>query len=187
MSDVQETGSVAKSIVPAKYRDKYKTGEKDWLAQFIQNQITETTKVKKEVATKDGEGKETITVDQTSDIDIDKLFSLAETNGVVADRLSALRSQKDNPGFIGRARMTIRNMLQPIVKQRHGLNGLDSKWHAADAAFLTAKGAPEAPTHKKDGTKIEKPKAAAPAPATETGDKTEVKSAPKGKGAAKAS
>lgn len=144
-----------KSIIDPKYREKYK--EPDWLGQIIAEVSTKTKKktIKKTV----GEGDDAKEVEETKTvndgIDVDQMFALAKGNNL---DVSKYESAERNHGFEGRMRMTIRNMLQAAVKRRHGLY-VGSKWREADAAWLQAKNAPEAPTEKKDGTKIPKAKA----------------------------
>jgi hypothetical protein len=109
------TESTAKSIVNAKYRNKYK-GDKDWLAKLLDAEATKakTVKVTKVV------GDEKVISEETraDGVDIPALFVLAEKNGLNVD---TYRGQEGNHGFAGRFRMTVRNMLQRVVKQRHGL------------------------------------------------------------------
>lgn len=147
--------SVVKSIVNSKYRGKYAADQKDWLAKFIDTHATKTKSVK--VKSADGEGTETKKV--PDGVDVDALHSLAEANGL---DIESLKAQSGNHGYAGRARMTVRNMLQTVAKQRHGLHGNDGQFHEADPAFLTAKSAPETPTHERDGTKKAKPSTPTP-------------------------
>lgn len=154
----EATETVAKSIINSKYRGKYTADTKDWLAKLIDTHATATKD--KKVTEGDGEGKVTKTIQVPDGVDIDKLHALAEKNGL---DISKLKAQSESHGYAGRARMTIRNQLQTIAKQRHGLHGLDGKFHDAPADFLTVKSAPEKPTHDQGGTVI--PKAAKPAEA----------------------
>lgn len=158
--------TVAKSIINPKYRDAYKGKEKDWLAKLIDTHAGGTKTVTKKVP--DGDGTKNVTSTVPDGVDVDKLHKLAEDNGL---DIATLKGQSDTHGYPGRARMTIRNMLQTVAKQRHGLHA-GGKFVAADPDFLTAKNAPETPSHKPNGDKIvaAKPaaeKAPAPAPAKE--------------------
>lgn len=148
----------AKSIVSSKYRDAYKGKEPDWLGAFINADCTKTEPRTRKV--KDGDGSKTVTEQVTVGVDTDALLVLARKNGLNVD---ALEAQAGNHGFPGRAKMTIRNMLQTVAKQRHGLFNKGGTFTKAPAEWLTGKDAPEVATHKQDGTKIEKPKAAKPA------------------------
>lgn len=158
-----EAGPV-KSIVSPKYRDAYKGKEPDWLGKLINSECTKTEPRTRKVKSKDGEATETVTEQVVVGVDTDKLLAMARKNGLDVD---ALEAQSGNHGFAGRARMTVRNMLQTVAKQRHGLYNVGGTFMSAPADWLTAKDAPEKPTHNQDGSKIEKPKApkaAAPAP-----------------------
>lgn len=150
----------AKSIVDAKYRDRYK--EPDWLGKLLATHATATKQVKKTEG--EGDGKVTKTVDVPDGVNVDALFKIAKMNGLT-DKVAKFEAQRDGHGFGGRFRMTVRNLLQARIKRAHGLflPGADGKpvWTSADKAFLTAKGAPEKPTHNQDGSKIAPPKAAA--------------------------
>ena len=139
-----------KSIINPKYRDRK---EPDWLAATI---AAHTSSVKEVVTrTKDDDGNVSESTALKPDgIDVDKLFHLAEING--AD-VSKFQEQRERPGFPGRFRMTVRNILQASVKKRHGLHlphGDGTHFVSAPVEFLKVKGAPAHPTHLPDGTKI---------------------------------
>jgi len=151
-----EAEAEKKSIVNPKYRDKYK--EQDWLGAWIAKQATTTKEVTKTVP--DGDGTKTVKTTVPAGIDTDVLFSIAQANGL---DVAKYESQKDSHGFAGRFRMTVRNMLQKVAKQRHGLYDSKGKFVVADAEWLKVKGAAEAPTHKKTGEKIPAPKTEAKA------------------------
>jgi len=139
-------GTTQKSIVDPKYRNKYATP--DWLGALIAGAVQPMVDKVKTIV--DGETKSTKTVKVPGEVDVDALFALAKENGLdVAKYESAARGH----GFGGRMRMTIRNMLQATAKQRHGVH-VNGKFKEAPAEWLAEKKAPEAPTHKKDGTKI---------------------------------
>lgn len=144
--------TAAKSIINPKYRDKYKGKEKDWLAKFIDEHATATKTVK--YTEMDGDTKVNKTKTVSDGVDVDKLHALAEKNGL---DITALKAQSDTHGYPGRARMTIRNMLQTVAKQRHGLHNTGGTFVSAPKDFLAAKGAPDAPTHTQKGEKIAKP------------------------------
>lgn len=170
------TESTAKSIVNAEYRNKYK-GDKDWLAKLLDAEATKTKTVK---VTKVVGDEKVISEETRADgVDIPALFVLAEKNGLNVD---TYRGQEGNHGFAGRFRMTVRNMLQRVVKQRHGLFNKGGTFVLAPADFLEAIGAGEAPSHNQDGSKIAKP-AAEPA---ESAPEAEAPKKAKGKKAAAA-
>lgn len=152
-----EEATEAKSIVDPKYREKYKTP--DWLGSLINGVVsTEVEKTRKVDTGKTDKEDKPIMKDEkykvAGPVDIDKLFALAEENGL-AERVEKYKDQRDNHGFAGRFRMTVRNMLQARARKAHGLY-INGKWVKADAEWLEAKDAPEAPTHNRDGEKIAK-------------------------------
>ncbi len=128
-----------KGFLPEKYAKGYK-GAEDWLSDMISGEVT--TKDKK--------------TGKRGPIDVSALFALAQANNVNVDKHEP---NTGVAGFAGRFRMTLRNMLQATTKRRHGLFGMNGKWSNAPGDWLKAKGAPDAPTEKRDGTKIAKPKA----------------------------
>lgn len=151
-----------KSIIDPKYRGKR---DADWLATLI---TSKTGKTKDKVTKTKVEGTDPVeyveTTTQVADgIDIDKVFNLAAENGLT-EKTAKFEAQRDGAGFAGRFRMTVRNMLQAVAKQRHGLM-VNDEFVSAPADWLADKKAPASPTHTQDGTKIvvEKPKAAEPA------------------------
>lgn len=147
-------GEKVKSIVSSKYRDMYKGKEPDWLGALINAECTKTEERTRKKKSEDGEATETITEQVPVGVDTEKLLTLARNNGLNVD---AMEAQSGNHGFAGRARMTIRNMLQTVAKQRHGLFNVGKTFVSAPAEWLTAKNAPEKATHGQDGTKIAKP------------------------------
>lgn len=165
--------SAPKSIVNPKYRNKYKGAEKDWLAKFMDEQASKTrdVKVTKPNPTNPDE-KITVTETRPDGVDVDKIFTLAAKNGLDVKKYEA---QRETNGFPGRFRMTVRNMLQKVAKQRHGVFNTGGTFCSAPAEFLTKVGAPEAPTHTQAGEKIAKP---APEPAADSpaGEKDAAKS-----------
>lgn len=138
------------SIVDPKYRDAYKNKEPDWLAKLIVGVAQPL--VEKKQTTVDGDKKSTKTIKVPGDVDVKALFALAKENGC---DVTKYKTQEGSQGFAGRMRMTVRNMLQAVAKQRHGLV-VGGKFTKAPAEWLSEKGAPEAPSHTKDGEKIAK-------------------------------
>jgi hypothetical protein len=78
-----------------------------------------------------------------------KMIELAKANGVLPDMIARLKNM--NPGQVS---MTLANVLRGYASARHGLHGTDGKFYKADSAWLKDRGAPEQPTHTKDGEKI---------------------------------
>lgn len=163
-----------KSIIDPKYRNKYR-GDKDWLAKTIDANVT--TRMTKEKTSKNEDGSpgpiEIVELKQTR-IDMDKLFSLADVNGI--DARAKYGDQADRKNAPGRLRMTIGNMLRATAKRRHGLFVPDpesedgKKWLDADENFVNGAEKTEHP----DGSKIAKAKAQAgddaPKASEEAGD-----------------
>ena len=151
-------GGEGKSIVNSKYRDgRYKLENQDWLGKTIAEQCTDITQRERKVPVEGEEGAFKVVKEDVNDgVNVDKLFKLARENGLNVDKY-------DNPGnrashgFAGRARMTVRNMLQAEAKRRHGLV-IAGKFQAAPADWLQAKGAADKPTHDEKGNKIPVPK-----------------------------
>lgn len=139
-----------KSIVDPKYRDAYKTKGPDWLGTLIIGVAQPL--VEKSVKVVEGDSKKTKTTKVPGDVDVKALFKLAEENGL---DIKKYKSQEGSHGFAGRMRMTIRNMLQAVAKQRHGIY-VGGTFKKAPAEWLAEKKAPDAPTHTKDGEKIAK-------------------------------
>ena len=86
--------------------------------------------------------------------DLDKMFLLAERNHI--DTTSKTFVGLRTTGNIGRARMTIGNMLRAAAKKRWGLFDVEGNWVDAPEEARC----PDAPTHNRDGSKIAKVKAA---------------------------
>ena len=120
---------VSKSIVDPKYRAQMNA---DWMAGLIGEHCV-----------------------KDNAIDIDALTRFATINGL---DVAKFETQKDTHGFPGRYRMTIGNMLRSVAKKRHGLfvpkGATKTEWLDAPADWLTAKSAPEMPTHDRKGAKI---------------------------------
>lgn len=143
-----EATTETKSIINAKYKDRYK--EPDWLGEVINDHCTKTHTV--EVSLKDKDGKltgKTETKAVKDGIDVEALNELATANGIDPAPYSAMN--------VGQQRMNIGNRLRSLTLKRHGLY-VDGKWVLADTAWLKAKGAPDAPTHDRDGTAFAKAK-----------------------------
>lgn len=163
MTQAQETTPTARSIVKADYRNKYKDpANRDWLAKLLDAEVTKTKTVKVSEKSPDGESTITKDVQRPDGVDVEKLYKIADNNGINYD---SLKGHEEDHGFPGRARMTIGNGLRRVAKQRHGVYNTAGKFVSADAEFLEKVGAADAPTHKKDGTKIAPPKAPKEAPA----------------------
>lgn len=105
-----ETAAVAleetakKSIVPAKYGNKYKNGGSDALATFINDQCT-----------------------NEKEFNYANFFALCRKNGLPEEKVAHyenLVAEKAH-GSQGRARMTLRNMLATIARKEGKLVGLD--------------------------------------------------------------
>ena len=94
--------------------------------------------------------------------DLDKMFLLAERNGI--DTTHTTFTGIKETGNVGRGRMTISNMLRARAKKRHGLFDVAGEWVEAPADFLAGAERVE----ERDGTKIPKVK-----PAKETEAATE--------------
>lgn len=151
------------SIIDPKYAATYKNKPKDWTASFIDDHTAipdtreKTVKVKNEDGT-ETEHTETVTLKKTR-LDLDALFGLAKANAIDTAEMEAQRDRKNAPG---RIRMTLGNQLRAAAKHRHGLNDLNGEFHDAPADFIG-----DAPkTQNPDGSKIEAPKAEAPADET---------------------
>lgn len=174
-ASTETTAPAAKSIIDPKYRLKYKTP--DFLAQLLLDNTSKEKTIPAQVASaqvgeigKEGykPAKEAKPERVVKDgVDIDKLFALASENGLGA-RVEKFKAQVGGHGFEGRIRMTIRNMLQPVVKQRHGLI-VNGTFVSAPDDFLRKIGVLEGqlPTHDQNGVKLVKQAAANTAPATE--------------------
>lgn len=112
MSDVETvTEKVVKSIVPAKYGNKYKKGGSDSLATFI----NENSK-------------------GDSGFSFEKFFELCRVNKVSEEQVAKYEAQVNEKklGAPGRARMTLRNMLATIAKKNGGLVDLDGNTHTIE-------------------------------------------------------
>lgn len=90
-----EAAKANKSIVPSKYANKYKKGGNDALAQHITAQTGG---------------------------DLAKFFALCRANGIAEEKVAHYETQvtEKRPGANGRARMTLRNMLENIVRKADG-------------------------------------------------------------------
>lgn len=109
-----------KSIVPAKYGDKYKNGGSDELAEFIKAQCSG----------KDG-------------FEYTAFFQLCRLNGIADEKVAHYEGQvaaKDH-GSQGRARMTLRNMLATFARKNGTLKRLDGTDVAVNIAKPAVSGA----------------------------------------------
>lgn len=156
----QTTADSGRSIIGAKYRDKYRKGDKDWVGQIVDAfaRGVEKKEIRKgdEVTVKEVQGK----------VDTDKLFTLARANSIDVDHLEA---QNGSPNFQGRMYMTVNNLLRGAASKRHGLFVPNAKgkteWREAPKDFLEARKAPATPSHTPKGEKIKAPAPAAAAAA----------------------
>lgn len=120
-----------KSIIKPEYADKYRSEEAkgEWLRKLIDDNCRDA---------EDGK------------IDVEKLFDLAESNGIPArDKYSG---QVDQKNAVGRIRMTIGNSLRAIARQRHGL------WVGDTFVNASADYTKNPPTHTPEGERIPKAK-----------------------------
>lgn len=134
MSDTENVTAEAeaterKSIVPAKYANKYKGGGADDLAKFINDQC----KTKPDA---DGKG--------GGEFDFDAFFTLCEKNDVPKEQVDKYRQvvAEAPQGANGRARMTLRNMLAARVRKAEGkVIAVDGSEHQVDVAKPAVSGA----------------------------------------------
>lgn len=180
----------AKSIVSAKYRNKYKGATRDWLAQYLFDNATKTKDVTVTKPSADNPDEKVTTTEKRPDgIDTGVLLTLCDANGgqKVTDKL---RGHESDHGFAGRCRMTIGNVLRRVAGERHGIVGVDGNFVPAPTAFLTQIGAGEKPTHNPDGSKIAvattTPASPPPAPAVEESAPSATAAPDKPKGGKKA-
>lgn len=118
-----------KSIVPAKYANKYKGGGADDLAKFINDQC----KTKPDAEGKGG-----------GEFDFESFFVLCEKNDVPKEQVDKYRQiVADAPqGANGRARMTLRNMLAARVRKAEGkVVAVDGSEHQVAVAKPAVSGA----------------------------------------------
>lgn len=140
------------TIINPKY--KKAKGEQDWLAALISEHASKTRVVSKTTVNPDTKEK-TVTEETRDDgIDIEKLYALLNANGIHGDKLAKFVGKEGTHGFAGRFRMSARNMLQAVAKQRHGLALFNDGWAQAPVDWLEHVKAPAQPTHLMDGTKI---------------------------------
>ena len=139
------------TIIDPKY--KKAKGEQDWLAALISKHASKTRVVSKTVVNPETKEK-TVTEETRNDgVDVEKLYSLLGENGVHGDKLAKFAGKEDTHGFAGRFRMSARNMLQAVAKQRHGLIA-GGVFVDVPSDWLEHVKAPAQPTHQTDGTKI---------------------------------
>ena len=155
------------SIIDMKYRGRYRQSS-DWLGTLIEQQATNPV-MKTKTTRVEGEPDLVETVETgRRQLDLGKLFSLAEANGIAATEKFGDQTERKNAA--GRLRMTIGNMLRAAAKHRHGLyiigeNG-ELEWVDADAEFIGDRER----TQERDGTKIAKAK---PAPVEATSENSD--------------
>jgi len=138
------------TIMPEKFRDPSYKGAQDWIKSFIDHQVK--TAVMKTVKTKDEDGNvtEQEVESKKTQVDLNKLFDLAEKNSLNVEKYTSQMDQKNAPG---RLRMTIGNMLRAAARKRHGLYDLAGDWHDAPADFIGDAELKE----NRDGSKIAEP------------------------------
>lgn len=135
------------NMMNEKYRNKYK-GASDWIGAFVGEQCTSQTDD-----------------NQTPHLDLEKLFTLAEQNGI---ETGSYRGQADNKNAPGRLRMTIGNMLRARAKRRHGLLDINGKEVTPPAEFELGE---KTETLQGEKIKKDKPKASKDdTPAESTGE-----------------
>lgn len=142
-ADTPVETSESKSIVPEKYRGKYK-GASDWIGEFMEGQAKSAAVP----AEKDKEGKVTKKAVPAAWI-VAKIMKLGEINGIDTSKYGEVTDENT-----GRMRMTIGNGLRARAKRRHGLKGIDGTFVKAPKPFLESIGAPEKPTEDNDGKVI---------------------------------
>lgn len=137
-----------KTIIDPKYASALK--EKDWLARFIDGEVTEAQTREKTKKHEDGtETVETVQLKRTR-VDLDKLFLLCRENGISEEMISKMEEQRDRPNAPGRIRMTLGNSLRAATRRRGGLYSLDGEWHDAPEEIMQGKEA----THDRSGNRI---------------------------------
>lgn len=142
-----------KSIIDPKYAERYKTKPKDWLGNFLDEQVTTAEMKEKTIKGEDSEeDTKRMVASGKRVLDLDKLFALCEQNSLDTAKMKEQADRKNAPG---RIRMTLGNSLRAAARKRHGLFDVDGNWTEADADFI----GDSAKTHNADGTKIvvEKP------------------------------
>lgn len=142
------------SIIDDKYKGNYRKPQ-DWVAQLLADNCTEYTETTRTV--KDEDGNETTeTIRKASGVSISALFKLGRDNNLNLAKFEGV--DPDSPGFVGRFRMSLGNMLRAAAAKRHGLY-VNGEWVPAPAEWLRARNAPVEPTHDREGNKIPAPKA----------------------------
>lgn len=187
MNDVNTEEKVSKSIIDPAYRERMK-GASDWIGEVLEAAaLTRGVGAKPAVEAVPGVAEEK---DENGNViraavaevkgkaatkgqdvwDLDKMFALAEANGIDTAKYE---SAKDHPSGVGRMRMTISNMLRSRAKKRHGLFDLNGNWLDAPASFEVD----EVRSEERDGTKIAKVKKAKEADAEEAAAGDEIENA----------
>lgn len=153
---VAAAAEATKSIINPKYAGKYKDpANHDQLTKLLNVHAVTTKTVEKKVKDAEGDGHKMVKSEVADGVNVDALFTIAGMNHLDVD---AYKGQRDSAGFPGRFRMTVANMLRASMRKRHGIFVPDAKgkpeWVTAEPDFLKLRGAPEKPTHNKDGSKI---------------------------------
>lgn len=140
-----------KSIIDPKYAKM--RGASDWIGELLEHEALEITQeavaAVPEVKNEKGEVVEKAkrAVAEKRKWDIDAVFALAEANAIDTKKYD---SMKAHPSGVGRARMTISNMLRSAAKKRHGLYDTKGNWHETPEGFPVN----ETITQNRDGSAI---------------------------------
>lgn len=158
----------SKSIVDPERRKEMK-GARDWLGHFMEDQaLTKGVGAKpavpavEEQKDENGnvivEGKPAKPATKGKDVwDLDLMFVLAERNGIDTTHKTFVGIREQNA--VGRARMTLHNMLLSRAKKRFGLFDVDGNWVDLPEDEIRRFELTE-PTETRDGVKIKKEKPA---------------------------
>lgn len=178
----------SKSIVDPERRKDMK-GASDWTGRFMEDAaLTKGVGAKPAVEAveevKDADGKVTTAAvaakpatNGKSVWDLDAMLLLAERNSIDTAQATFVGIREANA--VGRARMTLHNMLKSRAKKRHGLFDIDGNWVDLPAEELEIMGNPER-VEERDGTKIAKVKAPAATEKPAAEDQTADESADEG-------
>lgn len=120
-TETPEAVKSTKSIVPAKYAGRYKSGGSDALAEFIKAQSK----------------------DEKGEFSFPQFFALCRVNGLPEEKVAHYEGQvaEKRNGSQGRARMTLRNMLATIARKTGKLKGNDGEEHDVTLPKVTLAGA----------------------------------------------
>ena len=113
------------NIIDPKYAERYR-GDGDFLSSLIKAECYVQL-------LKDGKDGEKVNNGKPI-LDLEKLFDLAEANGIPAREKYS--DQTDRKNAAGRLRMTIGNSLRAAARKRHGLYTAAGVWKTADKNFI---------------------------------------------------